>query len=354
MIKHGKKIKIIALILLGIGAVLLGIGLITGGSPGFTVNYNTNHKNFRITTARDYEEKILEKTQLEKFENIQIDTNYKDIIFKESDDYYIEYVSSTTTGVTYKVKNGTLYINDEYKNSFNLNFFNFNFNKNQEYIIIYMPKDAEFSELNFKIYEGDLTIRNVVSTVFKLSQKYGDFQVEHLQADKFDIYLYEGDTTIKDIIAGEATIKTKYGELSLERTTIKEAGDQFSGRLEIDVYEGAIKFNEVTGKTLALESKYADISGEQLDFTNIKATTYEGDIRIGELNVLVFDLKSKYGNIHLGLIESESDYAFNLKAKYGTININNRGNGETYSSIGNLKNEITINSYEGNQNITTN
>lgn len=358
MIKYGKKIKKIALILVVLGAVLLGIGFITGGSPGFTIAYNKDDKNLQIITAKVYNEKKLEetrleKTQLEKFINIQIDTNNKDIIFKESDDYYIEYMSNATTGVTYNVKNGTLYISDKYKNN-SFTFFNFDFSNKQEYVIIYIPKDAEFTELNLKIYEGDLTIENVVSSVFKSNHKYGNLRVEHLQADELDLYLYEGKTTIKDMIAGEATIKTKYGELSLERATIKEVKEQFSGELEIEAYEGAINFNEVTGKSLVLESKYADISGEQLDFSNIKATTYEGDIDIEELNVLVFDLNSKYGAIKLGLIEPESAYTFNLKAKYGTININKRDNGEVYSAIGKLKNEITIKSYEGNQNITTN
>lgn len=352
MIKYGKKIKTAALILLGIGIVLLAAGLIAGGKSGFAIVHNTSSGKFRIITEIDQQEKELEKTKLDKFENIQIDTDYKDIIFKESDDYYIEYKSSTITGVAYEVKNSTLYIKDELKTNY-FNFFHVTITEYPEYVIIYIPKDAEFGELNLDIYEGNLTIGNVISSVFELKQKYGDFQGEYLQADEVVIDIYEGNAAIQDLVAGDADIKTKYGDFTLEKAAIQEAENHSSGLLKVNAYEGNIKLGEVAGKTLALDTKYANISGERLEFTKIKASTYEGHIEIGELKHSVLEIKSKYGNVNLGLTDSEKDYAFHLKAKYGSIYINNRNNGEVYSSTSNSKNEITIDSYEGDQIITT-
>lgn len=351
MIKHGKIIKMISLILLGIGIVLLAVGLMTGGKPGFAIIRNVNNGKIRIVTEIDQREKILEKTQIDKFENIKIDTDYKDIIFKESDDYYIEYKSSNNTGVAYEVKNGTLYISDEQNTNF-FNFFNVTIKKFPEYVTVYVPKEAKFGEVNLNIYEGNLTIGNVISSAFHLKQKYGEFQGEYLQAKDVGIDMYEGKITIKDLVAGDVDVKTKYGDLTLEKATIQEE-NLSSGSFEANVYEGNIKFKEITGKTLVLGTKYANISGEQLEFSKVKATTYEGYVEIVELKLSSLDLKSKYGNVSLGLAGSENDYSFDSKAKYGSIYINNKDNGEAYSSTGNLKNEIIISSYEGDQLITT-
>lgn len=279
-----KKVKMYCLILLLAGVIIMTMGILLGGRPGFSFGFEKDGGGFSLMSHDDQKYgTILEKTKINSVQNIAIDVSSLDVYIEESDDFYIEY-NTRGEDIEYSDSNGLLSIKGTNKYSTKFSLLNFDIQETS-YIRIYLPKDMEMqkieirdeygdtkisdvssNELILQSTAGDMILKNVTADTMDCGQSYGTLTGRDLAAMKFNASTDGGDIDIKDFKTNNADIESGIGEVEL-----KLAGAEEDYSFELDAGFGDSQLN---GKELA--GHYRIDNGSK----SVKVISRSGDIYI--------------------------------------------------------------------------
>jgi DUF4097 and DUF4098 domain-containing protein YvlB len=301
---RSKKIWTIIVIVLIIGAILMGVGVVLGAKKHVYIDQDGIHSV--DTSEKKATQKITQK-KLENIKSIDISVVSQDINFIISDNFGFEINNENNSDITWKAENGVLEIDESQINFKKWRFFNiyldiFGALRRDSYINVYIPKDSMLESVKIKNISGSFNISEVSSkdmsfTATSGKGKISDCKVENLSwktiSGKMEIYNSEINKSELKITSGKSTIEN-----------IKSEG-----------------FNLVS------ISGSVDLSGELLGKTDIQATS---------------------GNVEVMVKGKSQDYSKSLRAVSGKVLLD--GNSvKDYKEVNRQKptNEIEINVISG-------
>lgn len=275
--KTKKKIGLISICCIGIGIVLMAVGFVMGGRPGFYINKTGIHA---ANGNRSGASHIQEKTALEEFSSIDIDLQSADLEILPSDGYYIEYLlNGNDPEPALEVKNQTL----KFKEGFTSSFIGFNFlvfddyweTADHYYVTLYVPADKFFTSIKLNNDNGKVTMGTIRTKNMDVTDEYGQVEIESFKGDRFKADMDSGRFKIENLEADTVEIYNEYGRCELG--TVK------SRSLEAKLDNG----NFTIGKG---------------DIANVKIDNEDGDVTIGlssKMEAYDFDLMTEYGSIEV-------------------------------------------------------
>ncbi|WP_042145453.1 DUF4097 family beta strand repeat-containing protein [Paucisalibacillus sp. EB02] len=312
MKKSRKPITIIGGGLIIVGILLATIGLFVGAN--FTiVNTDTGLK------AVGNNDRLHEELSLKEFKNIELNIADGDIEVIPSDEYKIEIERMEGTKITHAVENKTLSIKEETNSGFKF-VMNFSFNIQETVIKIYVPTDAEFT---------DITI----------ASKFGDIQLDGLNVNKLHVYSNDGEVAIDNIHSDKIVVENKYGDV--KSTNLK------TNHLEVEINDGDANLESIVAANTVLNNHYGDTSLSNFTSKGTKIESEDGDININGELLGQTTINSNYGNIYLKLANKESEMSYNIQNKYGGIVVNDNQYVTKATNSVNSPNKMVINSKDG-------
>jgi len=211
-----------------LGLVLIILGLIMGASRHI---YADNTGIHVVDTKGSAEIKDL---NLKKFTDIDIDVDIYSIEFIESDNYGIEiFYHEVKNKPDYSLVGEKLKISETFKNGWM--FFNVDFNfisHNDQFIKIYLPKNAILNDVVIKSDIGSVNIGKFTSKSVNIKNNIGNVSINDAKIDEFEAALDTGILTLENCEILKGKIKSGIG--SVKGTLIK------SSNLKITCATGSI------------------------------------------------------------------------------------------------------------------
>ena len=251
------------------------------------------------------------------FDNISIDVETADVVFKPADDgkCKVDCYDSEKNPYIVAVQENTLNITADSSAKWTDRLSLFSFERPK--ITVFLPK-KEYKQLSVSAETGDVvipgdfsfagvTIEGTTSDVdcrasasgdMEIRSTTGDISLASLSADNIKISVTTGDVTMQDVAAqGDVTVKTTTGDITLKNTVSAKAFD-FTGvscDVDFDLSDAAqITVKTVTGditgtlcsdKAFAAKSSSGDVDvPNTTDGGKCELTTNTGDIRIRIVN----------------------------------------------------------------------
>lgn len=210
--------------------------------------------------------------QLEEINNIDIKNDAGDIIFKESENDYIQVVLYGENEDEAKVTLNNGMLNIDYTKKVRFAFINFGTVEND--IIIYLPAN----------YENNIKIKN----------DYGNCEIVDLANANVNIECDAGNVNIGKI--KDATVKCDYGNIKIKEILNKCNLDADCGDIEVETI--SIKEN-----------------------SNIKADL--GNININKTNDIYIDAEVDLGKTNINNNNKNSEITLKINCDCGNITVNN-------------------------------
>lgn len=310
MKKTTKIITIIASIMIITGILLTVIGYFSGAKLTLTRDGN----GFKIYDSGN---QISESFSLDPFSKIEGNLNDFDFEIIPSTEYKLEITRQEDQSITHKIKDHTLYLNEEASKgaiiNINLDFFSFP----QSVIKLHVPKDAVFSAVELVSAYGDVHIADITSTNFTIEANNGDMDLNGINSDQLTITNRYGDI-IADEIKGEQTkFISNDGSLSLKRLDVNtlnvtnnygdiDAEDIMSYETTISMDNGDITLMNVDTTNLQISNHYGDMSGQSIDTEQLSLTLTDGDLTLNKVNANKAVINNQYGDLLLRQFNSQA------------------------------------------------
>lgn len=357
MKKLPKSFTIIASCMIVLGILLAIIGY-TAGARFSIISTNDGLK------VLSPEDRKIETFPLSDFTRINGNLLDANIEIIPSDEYKLEIERQKDKEITHEVKNDTLIIegkDQETKQLFNFNLSFTSIAKSD--IKIYVPKEANFSEIslenkfgdtrlegmvsdNLKINttDGDITFNNVNSNELKIVNKFGDIRGSKIKTKDLTIEMNDGDIVFNDVDSNKLNIKNKFGDITGNKVETKD--------LKIELTDGNAVFDDVNAESTVLDNRFGDIKFGNFNSHGLNIKGQDGDIVIQGLLLGTSAIHSSFGDVKLQLLNKESELSYNIKNKFGDILVNKNQfeNKATYKT--NTKHNLDITSNDGDVNIT--
>lgn len=275
--KLKNKIWMISFICLGAGILLLIVGTLFGGRPGFYIDNSGIH----AAGENRQEGYTLKKTPIDEFDNIEMDLAYADLEIVLSDNYYIEYNVESDAGKPFcEVTDKTLQFREAKQGeTWSISFFTigrFPMYDNENYFVkLYIPKDAVLDSVLVEQSDGDIVLPNLKVKNLSLNNSYGDIRLKDIKAEDIELFLSDGDIS--------------------------------TGKLEAD--------------TVQIENGYGDVRVEDLQAKSLTVYMSDGDLKVNDLEAKQIDVENSYGDVKLQIKHSLEDYSIDILAEYGDLTI---------------------------------
>lgn len=233
-----------------------------------------------------------------KFEDIEIKADSTNIEFIAADDYGFEYAANSTADTVYSNENGKLTITQTSRGRF----FNLNLSGKNEYIKIYIPKEA--------------VMKNVAVTDFS-----GNITIDRLMTDKLNINATSGNANIGNLQAATVIIDKTSGNVNIDGCK--------ADNLNVNLTSGKLKAKsmELGGMTIKVTSGNTELDGKLLGAN---------------------DITSLSGNVTLNIQGEKKDYNSNISVISGNVTVDGN-NTKTYEyENADAANSLKINATSGN------
>ena len=190
-------------------------------------------------------------------------------------------------------------------------------------VIVYIPQNKKFGEIDLSVSSGDIEIKSLLSAQkISISASSGDIESDTgLYADTIRLHASSGDIKAENLDANDLTAETSSGEITIK---------------------------DYTGSTGSLTASSGDIevNGFAAEYTSFK--TSSGEITVKKLDCDYFDAKSTSGDIYLELLNAPVAKS-NASASSGEITIvmpeDASFDVDSHSSSGTFKNKFSNNKF---------
>ncbi len=188
-----------------LGAILIGVGVATGGT------YYVQMTDLNHDSSWKHEE-LLEKTRLETFDSLKVSLDTADFQVKRSDDDYC-YISYRVTSskqkstVKYGVKNGKLTIDqsDEDEYTVDISFLSQIFGERKldgknsttgSKVTLYVPKNTSLRLVDIETETGNIDLKNCHIRQGDVDSDIGDITLDRCTFDNLEIESEMGDICV--------------------------------------------------------------------------------------------------------------------------------------------------------------
>ena len=228
-----KKLLKISAVIFVIGAILLGIGIAMRGFKPFSIAFKNGKVN--IEDGQQYTF-VQEKTEIDSFTNIDINTNVSEIRIIPSDSYAIEY-STDSSNFDYEVKNDSLVVTSTGE-AVNISV---NFTSKKDYLYIYVPSDCQLNDITITSSVGDIDINSQTCESLSIDLGVGDININNSNFSSVNIDSDTGDVEGSSVtISSDLTIQNDVGDTEISLT----AGN-YNIDLETDCGDITVNGNDV-------------------------------------------------------------------------------------------------------------
>lgn len=303
-----KKLLYISIPSIILGVLLLGIGLLLGGRP----NYTLTSKGIKTNANRNVEKLPLQS--IHEFHSIQFEylTSICDLNIIEGDDFQMEYAfEDEGSKPSIQITDGVLKISFDKTIKKSINFMTLDFQPPLSYINIYVP--------NGTVLEHVL-----------IHNQTGDVQMQNLHVKQLSAEIPYGDMYLSNMEIGASTLSSTSGKIDVKQTTID---------------------------TLQVNNPYGVFTSNDLVALDLAATSDHGDLLFSNLDTKQLNIVSLYDStIKVGLVGDEEDYSYKISAEYGDISVNKKNYEKNYTNLLEDENHrsITINGHSSSIVLKTN
>lgn len=337
-----KVILLVSICFLIIGSMLSVIGIvILGGSPAFSLTGKG------LDIERSGKEYKLDKTKLGKISSIDMDVDFADVTFIESDDFYIEYDYLGENKPFYEVNNGKLVFKDNKEHvKFNLNFgFTLPGNNHDYGVKIYLPANAQLDKVDINQSGGDITIGGFQASELTAVNSFGDVELKGIDAKTSDIKLSSGNLEINGMDSGDSTIDNSFGDITVTDFNRNNKYPDASG--EITISSGSLDVDCLTAASLTINNSFGDIDMSDVTVGELICELSSGSATVdkGTFNNAYFN--NDFGDVNLELVGKESDYALELDTDFGDIDVMGNDEGDSYDNHNAAAHTISVSADSG-------
>lgn len=304
------------------GGVLCSVGIASNGAD-YVCSTDLNRMNAKVASKENYE--ILQKTEIEAFEQLDVRLFYMDLqILPSGDDkFYMEYQYDTGEGrnsLDYSTSGGVLTIMQRSKGNWftfvDLSFLSWIFGNsemNRNEVTLYVPGKA-------------------VMETCEVQAEDSEIYVEGFHSKKAEFTLPYGRLTLESVWLGENTVNAEDTEISAEKAE---------------------------GGKWVINNSYGSVTLDDVSLEQGKVKMEDGSIVTAEMGIKkILDIQNVYGNTTLGIEEiCLENLSMHLKTNYGKIKVREKLEGtmashddgqSDYSRIGNPEGGIlTVNHTDG-------
>lgn len=244
---------------------------------------------FGIDTYKSYKTK--EEVTMESFEetfeitdNLDIKLYVSKLTIKTGEKFRIE-VKNPTDEFYCKIDGNTLKIRDERSN---INLFNFSNSDVIPEIILYIPQNQKFSNIEIEAGVSETYIEKAVANKVDIEAGVGKFTIEYIEADVANISGGAGETNIEKSTFGELKLEAGIGKFVINSEILEESKiDAGVGQLIVNL-EGKKENYKVKTSTglgsLLVDGKKAEdnqIIGEGNSYIKVEAGV--GEVKVNFL-----------------------------------------------------------------------
>lgn len=319
--KNRKRYFMTAGALIGAGAVLLGVGLLLGGKPGFYIDGTGLHPTYESGASKLC---VMEKTKLEPFKNVKLSVDTGKVEVLPADDFYLEY-SMGGSEPEFLVEDDTFTLKDGNAKSertylsfrfdgFGVGAVSDSLSDSGQYVKLYVPEDVLFQSFALEIENGSVDLGELRAEDASFSMGYdGELTMGAFAGKNLKIELDCGDLTMGNADADSISIESSYGNIKVGALTGKEIsictenGNLDAQLLKADALEVQSDFGDVEVKELNAEKAGAEMETGNLTvskavFGQADITTEQGDVVFDEvpsLDACTLDIRTSQGTLHL-------------------------------------------------------
>lgn len=316
------------------GGVLFGIGAISGGS-----DYVKATDLNRMDGSQDTERmKVLQKTELEDLNGIEIDLESSDlrIELSQDDHYYLSYQISTEKEVTYEVADGVLHFSEQSKDKFHFIQIDISFlsalfgdgdmEQYEEYVVLSVPEEKAMESCHITLDDGDMEAEGLNSKDINTVLESGDLKINNASLEGGRIVLKDGNMQADHTNASKTDLELSYGDLTMGTSQWTE------GRICLE--DGDFNMDEVTVSQTEIELRFGNITINDSEWESSAAILEDGDMETKGVQFLGENsVKSDSGDVTLGITrECIETLSLRCDTDSGTIDLGTELSGQIIES----------------------
>jgi len=329
-----KKLTFISIILMVLGLILFTIAFIaTQGKIGAYLDTSGIHYSYAEGSGNQSD-----AYDLPDFKGIDVTYAGADVTLCASDHYGISYENGTNNkSPKVEVVNDILLITQP-SNAFSINLFTFNFKSTK--IVVYYPKDSDFSKVDLSVTSGNVSISEINADKFDLSVVDGYLELTDIEAETITLSPWSTTVYLNNIKADKLTYSNTDGKSVFNHMQIME-------EFKIDVGSGKVELNDVTAEYLNMKAIDIAIKGTDLVTNGLEGSGFSSTFDLaGDFNGNS-NLSNVDGRTNLSLSGSYTDYNYNLKTLDGSISMNGEKQSGSVKDNNNSENNINIDQTSG-------
>ena len=290
-----KKLYLVCVIMLILGAALMFCGFITGAHTGVYFDLGGLHLGEK--------ENYISADTFDSITAIEVDMASADIKIVPAAGYGIEIDNRQNRSIDYKVTAGRLTVTQER----GFAYLPFSWSFRSPVVTIYLPAGAQLETVLLKTTSGNITVNNFDCVSLEMTATSGNLRAGQVNA------------------LDAASFKATSGNINLDKLSAQE--------IFVKVTSGNLTFDRLTGQALTAAATSGNIKGEQVEIareTDLKVTS--GGVRMNGALTGRINVTSKSGNVRLNLTGNENDYSKHISTKFGGIYVNGRRDEVVYSN----------------------
>lgn len=282
-------------ILIAIIFIIVGLGISTYAyfnSGWSTFNFNTKYGSvgfgsFEMNNHQEYNNS--NSATLDSFSSLNIDLNYADLKIEKSDsqDFKIDInYKNENSKVTHEIKNGTLFISDNYFNKAK-------HHNNRNEIIIYIPEEVKITNLKSYSDYGETKINYLNAERIEIENNMGSIKIENSIFTNSEIDLDMGEFIANNTIFTNLNLECSMGSAKID--------GQILGNNELSMDAGSLSLNLNQPKDDTKIKAESDLGSITIDGT--KSTGFSSEQIINPNGINTIELETSMGSVEINFIQ---------------------------------------------------
>lgn len=243
---------------------------------------------------------------IESFDSIQADLADGDIVIEGGSEYKITGRNVKDNQIDWYVENGSLVIEeDSFRSWFS------NFNRRERTIIVTIPREAAFENIEITAGDSDISINNLHGENLEIDSNDGQVMVQQTTAERIGIVMGDGDIHLDDLEAETIEIDSDDGDLYFNQLQ--------ANSLISNIGDGDMVMDGCDIKNLQHDGESSNLTVGNSKLVESLISLSDGDFSGNQLTLTQFNLESDDGEVFLEIDGARKDYGLILDSDDGDI-----------------------------------
>ncbi len=288
-----KTALITAGIMFGAGALIFGLGLATGGSMNFGINYQEKKVYLSKDINGSDKKYITDEIKLDEFKKLDLDVDTANVDVVTGDSWKVSYKLPERADFSAKVEGDTLKLTEKQKAFSGVNFNIFDWSGDYS-IEITVPEGTSLEDAKMIVNTGDVSLNSMDVKNLDIEADTGNADMKDMSGEKITISADTGNVKFMNVSAKACNISADTGNIDMNQSAL--------GDLEVNADTGNIKFDSLSFTSAVLDA----------DTGNIKGSLS------GKEEEYSYDIEASFGKIVLNGDKKSEDGDSEYKEKNGT------------------------------------